>query len=106
MLAAILFIVCSGSPGHHDVMNGNAERRSGDVKRGHFDPFWCPKKKLEKRGVVLNSRSEAFIKEYSIKRREKSSVLPKVRSPAKVQKQDTIATKTRRQRKHRLIKST
>ena len=29
-------------------------------------------------------------------------VLPKVRSPAKVQKQDTIATKTRRQRKHRL----
>ena len=36
------------------------------------------KKKLEKRGVVLNSRSEAFIKEYSIKRREKSSVLPKV----------------------------
>ena len=64
--------------------------------------FGVKKKKLEKRGVVLNSRSEAFIKEYSIKRREKSSVLPKVRSPAKVQKQDTIATKTRRQRKHRL----
>lgn len=42
------------------------------------------KKKLEKRGVVWNSRSEAFIKEYSIKRRKKSSVLPKVRGPAKV----------------------
>ena len=56
--------------------------------------FGVKKKKLEKRGVVLNSRSEAFIKEYSIKRRQKSSVLPKVRSPAKVQKQDTIATKT------------
>lgn len=42
--------------------------------------FGNKKKQLGKRGVVLNSRSEAFIKEYSIKRREKSSVLPKVMS--------------------------